>query len=82
MKKEMVSCDFCGRDTPNKCRICKVCTGGHEHNREYAAAGMTPLSEWEGECEHDYSEDALGPKQAEDRVGAVWSDENREWRKV
>ena len=25
---KIVNCDLCGRDTPNKCRICRFCTGG------------------------------------------------------
>ena len=27
-------CDFCGRDTPNKSRICKVCMGGVRKHTE------------------------------------------------
>ncbi|TWT59006.1 hypothetical protein KOR42_23930 [Thalassoglobus neptunius] len=30
MKKQVHCCDFCGRDTPNKSRICKFCTSGSE----------------------------------------------------
>lgn len=81
MPQEMFSCDFCGRDTPNKCRICKVCTGGHSQSQEHASASMSPLDEWAEECEYDYSEDALGPKQGENRIGAIWIDEQSEWRK-
>lgn len=25
MRREIVNCDFCGRDTPNVRRLCKVC---------------------------------------------------------
>jgi len=78
---EWTSCEFCGRDTRSKYRICRKCTGGDEHSREYATSNMTPLTEWEDECEHDYSEDSLGPKQAENRLGAMWDEEQRGWRK-
>jgi predicted amidophosphoribosyltransferase len=26
--RAVVCCDFCGRDTPNKSRICRLCTQG------------------------------------------------------
>lgn len=33
-KHELHCCDYCGRDTVNKSRICKVCTGGNSHRDE------------------------------------------------
>ena len=81
-KRPVVNCDTCGRDTTNKSRICRFCTGGHQHQREAASSQMTSHDEWSGECEYDYSEDALGPKQAEDRMGAIWVDDDDERRKV
>jgi hypothetical protein len=40
---------------------------------------MRCFDEWEGECEYDYSEDSLGPKQYEDRMGAKWNANDSEW---
>lgn len=40
VKPVIVNCDLCGRDTPNKSRICVHCTGGHndafesDHHRQ------------------------------------------------
>ena len=77
-----VCCEFCGRDTKNKSRICRHCTGGHQHTKENAGASMSSFEEYFDESDHDYSENALGPKQAEDRMGAIWLDEQSEWRRA
>lgn len=29
----VVNCDFCGRDTPNKSRICRVCMAGQRNHK-------------------------------------------------
>lgn len=68
--KEKVCCEMCGRDTTNKCRTCRHCNGGRHKDSASSATG--PWSEWLEEAEYDYSEDALGPKQAEDRLRAEW----------
>ena len=73
------NCSFCGKDTPNKSQICKECTGGNSHAQEHASSAMRCFDEWEGECEYDYSEDSLGPKQYEDRMGAKWNANDSEW---
>ena len=28
--RKIVNCDLCGRDTKNKCRVCRHCSGGHQ----------------------------------------------------
>ena len=43
---------------------------------------MGSWDEWANECESDYSENALGPKQAEDRIAAIWLDQDSEWAKA
>lgn len=82
MSAEWVSCEFCGRDTKNKCRICRRCFPGTRHLQEHAAAAMGPLDEFDGESDYDYSEDAMGPHQAEDRMDAKWVDDDSEWRRA
>ena len=80
MTYPVVCCDFCGRDTPNKSRICRVCAGGHQHSKTHAAADMMPWTEYDNEDE--LGEDAYGPKQAEERASAIWIPEESEWKKV
>lgn len=43
---------------------------------------MGPLDEFDGEADYDYSEDAMGPKLAENRMDAEWTDEGSEWRRA
>lgn len=81
MTSQLVCCEFCGRDTRSRTRICKECLGASGHNREHAASSMTPLTKWDDEFE-DFSENSLGPKQAEDRLDAIWIDEGDEWRRM
>jgi hypothetical protein len=33
---ELVNCDLCGRDTRNKSRVCRHCTGGKTAHQETA----------------------------------------------
>jgi len=33
--REIVCCDFCGRDTANKCHICSQCTRGIRKHTTY-----------------------------------------------
>lgn len=79
--RELVCCEFCGRDTRNVSKVCRHCSGGNSQSREHAAAAMSPWSMWENE-DCDFSANAFGPKQAEDRYGAVWSDSGMEWKKT
>jgi hypothetical protein len=79
--RELTNCIFCGMDTPNKSQICRVCTGGNEHSREFASSDMKPFDEFEGESEYDYTENALGPKQMEDRLSARWTENDEKSRK-
>jgi len=76
------TCMFCGRDTRHRSRICVRCVGRNEHDREYASAVTMPWDEMDGECEYDYSEDALGPHSSDDRARLEWVDEECEWRKL
>lgn len=79
---QLVCCDLCGSDTKNKSRICKRCNcgSGASHDQVHASSVMGPWSLWENEDE-TFDGDEFGPKQAEDRLGALWVDEDSEWRK-
>ena len=72
MRGELRCCDFCGRDTYRK-SVCKECLGVVHGDMETAASALMDCrTEWEGENDYDYSEDALGPKLAENRSGSVF----------
>jgi hypothetical protein len=71
-RRDISCCLFCGRDTPNKSQICRFCTGGHSHNQEYASASADCHTRIIGEEDYDYSENACGPRTADERMGLVY----------
>jgi hypothetical protein len=70
MPKEKVSCEFCGRDTSNKCRICGICLS-NEHDQQYASAAVSPWSDYAEQLDC-YDENSMGPKTSEERFGFNW----------
>lgn len=73
-KKEVHSCLGCNRDTTAKCQICDRCTQMRRYKKdERGSAGSSgPETELFEECEHDYSENSLGPHTSDDRWDWYW----------
>ena len=61
----MHCCDCCGKDTPVTSIMCDDCSASYEDG-----GGLQPWDLWQDELSYDYSEDSLGPKLGEDRMGA------------
>lgn len=56
----LVNCDFCGRDTRNKSRICRVCTGGRNGAMKHSRT-LRMTDKWDdlSEDEKDECRDLL-----------------------
>lgn len=69
MAKDAHSCLGCGRLTTIECQICYKCTRGRGSYKDTrgAASSCGPLTELASECQHNYSEDALGPHTSDER---------------
>jgi len=48
---------------------------------EHVSSQVKPFDDVEGEQDYDYSENAMGPKQMEDRLDLEW-DDGHEWTKT
>jgi hypothetical protein len=72
MKCVVRNCLSCGRDTKSKSQLCTKCLGTHSHKPKDSAVIVGPLEELKSECEHDYSEDALGPHESDKRWSYIY----------
>jgi hypothetical protein len=59
------SCEFCGRETVNKCGVCRMCLDSSRH-RVVEQYGR-PDGPYDYEDPDDLSDDSLGPTGSDDR---------------
>jgi len=67
MDKEVHSCLGCGRTTTSRCQICWHCLRIGKWREKDSPNSFGPWEELVSECEHNYSENALGPHTSDER---------------